>query len=208
MPRESVTTPARKRAGTAPKKSAAKKTTPPAKKTTTKAGQTRAARAQAFHDRRARPTIALADMSSSGLGVKLMATAHAYCLVLERALLLERTTTNLTVPRLQLLQVIGAHEGVCGAEAARALGVRPQSLTFLLSQLTALGWIEQSQTHGRARDHVLTDEGRYMVSRGKKVQKQVEKAFADAFSHDGAEADALASLLTVGRQHLETLEVK
>jgi DNA-binding MarR family transcriptional regulator len=222
MPRETGTTPARAR-----KSAPAKKTTTApktAKKVTARAGaaaKTRApkpanvstvsarlAAAEAYKARRARPTAALADMASSGLGIQLMATAHAYAQVLERALLAGRTTTDLTVPRLQLLQVIDANGSVFGAEAARAMGVRPQSLTYLLAQVSGLGWITEAGASGRGKEHVLTPDGRAALKSGRRVQARVEASFAQAFSHDGAEAQVLAKLLTVGRDHLAGAEAK
>ena len=194
MPRETATAHARTQG--APSR---KKTAGPA---TVSARADRAARTAAYKARMGRPITALADMSEAGVGTQLMSTAHRYTRTLEQALAADRTTVELTVPRLQLLQVLSAHQGISGAEAARALGVRPQTLTTLLRNVAELGWIAEVGRIGRAKDHVLTAEGRKVLKKGQKVQARVEEALAQAYSHDGVEVQALTKLLAVGREHM------
>lgn len=183
MPRETKSTPARKKA---------------AKKTALKAVQKRAATPKAAPP----PVAKLHEDPNAPLGYHIMASARTYANALATALAAKPSTAKLTVPRLQALQLIAANDGISGADIARALNVKPQTVTTIINSLTANGWIERVSIPGKGRAlHThLTREGRAQMNKGVAALAKVDEALANTYSHDGAEAAVLTDLLSLGRE--------
>lgn len=143
---------------------------------------------------------ALTDAPDAPLGYHILASARVYTNALHTALAAKRSTAKLTVPRLQAMQVIAASDGITGADIARALNVTPQTVTTIISNLDAFGWIERRSGQGRAIETRLTARGRTQMNKGVEVVAKVDKELAGSFSYDDAEAAVLINLLRHGRQ--------
>lgn len=91
-------------------------------------------------------------------------------------------------------------EGQSAAELARAIGVRPQSLTEIISPLAEKGLIsrEESPRHRRILRINLTEAGRRVLSRATRVGRQLEKELTIDLS-----AAELAALVTALAKVLE-----
>jgi DNA-binding MarR family transcriptional regulator len=146
---------------------------------------------------------AIADGDGAPLGYRLMAVAHIYDNRLGQAL--RAKNPAMTVPRMQALQLINANPGVSGAELARAMYVKAQSITGMLAAMNGLGWIGRASVPGNGRvvENTITATGKTELRSAVRTLNKLEKRLADAYSHDGREQRALAELLTLGRCAIE-----
>lgn len=151
------------------------------------------------------PESTLPDVASGPLGYQIAATAHLYTKALNEALRHGRNTQKITVPRLMALRVIAGHPaGISGAALSRAMGTTPQSTSTLLHDLAREGWLNRPHIPGTAhtRSNKISPAGKRALTAGLRVSAKVDERLADAYSHDGREAEVLGTLLRQGREVL------
>jgi DNA-binding MarR family transcriptional regulator len=102
---------------------------------------------------------------------------------------------DLTPNQFLMLLRLSHKEGQSAAELARGIGVRPQSLTEIISPLAAKGLIsrEESPEHRRILRISLTAAGRQLLARATRIGRQLEKELVADLS--AAEYDALLTAL-------------
>ena len=102
---------------------------------------------------------------------------------------------GLTPNQFLMLLRLSHQEGQSAAELARGIGVRPQSLTEIITPLADKGLIsrEESPQHRRILRISLTGAGRQLLARATRIGQQLEKELIPDLS--AAEHDALLSAL-------------
>lgn len=87
--------------------------------------------------------------------------------VLARRLADELAPLDLTPVEFGVLVQLAATDGLAQADLARAVGVRPQSMTAMVAALGDRGLIDRGSERGRGRRSriVLTDDGRTLLAR-------------------------------------------
>jgi DNA-binding MarR family transcriptional regulator len=111
---------------------------------------------------------------------------------LARMLEVELAPLGLTPVEFGVLAQLAAADGLSQADLARAVGVRPQSMTALVTGLVARGSIARGAASGRGRHSRigLTDAGRDLLARA----WPLVAASNDWFGTDRVAADLVASL--------------
>lgn len=129
-------------------------------------------------------------------------TPHSFIYLLKHSELAVRRCVEvaleqfgLTPNQFLMLLRLSHKEGQCAAELARGIGVRPQSLTEILSPLAGKGLIfkEESPEHRRILRIGLTAAGRRLLVRAMRVGRQLEKELVADLST--SECDALLAAL-------------
>lgn len=103
----------------------------------------------------------------------LLRQAHsAHRARMERALLAD----GVTLPQFSVLTMLAAYPGASGAELARMALLTPQTMNVIISNLQRDGLIARSPHpgHGRIQTNALTEEGKAVLKRCKKLVAAVE----------------------------------
>lgn len=116
---------------------------------------------------------------------------------LARRLAEELAPLQLTPVEFGVLAQLAAADGLNQADLARAVGVRPQSMTALVTGLAGRGVIDRGPDRGRGRHSRigLTDEGRDLLAVAYPVVLASNAWFGDDVERTGAVVATLMPLL-------------
>jgi DNA-binding MarR family transcriptional regulator len=108
--------------------------------------------------------------------------------------------SGLTLPAYTALSVLRAHDGLSNARLARRSLVTPQSMSEVLAQLVAQGYVRRlaEPGHRRVIRIELTDEGRGVLAQCDRAVDAVEGEMLGEIGHDEA-ASLRDTLLRCGR---------
>jgi DNA-binding MarR family transcriptional regulator len=108
--------------------------------------------------------------------------------------------SGLTLPAYTALSVLQAHDGLSNARLARRSLVTPQSMSEVLAQLVAQGYVRRlaEPGHGRVIRIELTDEGREVLARCDRAVDAVERELLGELGADEA-ADLRETLIRCSR---------
>ncbi|ADD42204.1 transcriptional regulator, MarR family [Stackebrandtia nassauensis DSM 44728] len=103
---------------------------------------------------------------------------------------------DLTVPQYAALLTLSGTEGMSGAKLARRCMVTPQTMTTILSNLSAKGLVSRTESpdHTRVLITRLTPAGKRKLKQADAKAVAIERFLAEEFTPD--EAEELRSLLT------------
>ena len=104
---------------------------------------------------------------------------------------------HLTPVEFGVLAQLSAADGLNQADLARAVGVRPQSMSALVTSLAGRGLIDRGPARGRGRRSRirLTDDGRDLLAAAYPVVLTSDEWFGDDAGGTGTVVAALAPLL-------------
>ena len=102
---------------------------------------------------------------------------------------------GLTTAHFALLNVLGTHEGAIQQELGAAMGIDPSTMVSLIDQLEAAGLAKRRPrpTDRRAREVLITRQGRRVLEQARQLAMQVEDDVLRGLS--GAERRQVLALL-------------
>jgi DNA-binding MarR family transcriptional regulator len=99
-------------------------------------------------------------------------------------------TVGLTTALFALMNVIGARDGAIQQELGALLGIDPSTMVSLIDQLESAGLAKRrpSPTDRRAREVIITPQGRRLLKRARRVvaesEDEVLRGLTDEERHD------------------------
>ncbi|WP_322410685.1 MarR family winged helix-turn-helix transcriptional regulator [Microbacterium invictum] len=117
---------------------------------------------------------------------------------LARRLATELAPLHLSPVEFGVLAQLAAADGLSQADLARAVGVRPQSMTVVIAGLTDRGLVERRAEPGRGRHSrlTLTDDGGALLGEAWTVAAASDDWFGDDPQRTASLAEFLHPLLT------------
>jgi DNA-binding MarR family transcriptional regulator len=102
---------------------------------------------------------------------------------------------NLAPPQFGLLNVLQASEPMSQHELGKSLGIDPSTMVALIDELESRGFVERRRRPEDRRAHSvhLTDEGRAVLARGRRVAARMQEKLLARL--DPAEREELTRLL-------------